>query len=92
MITKEEVQEIGKNYLRDKKIEYESLYPIDKIGYIAKKRIPFGKKKDEQVDIYHFHFTQLWGLEERGLSLYIDAHSGEPLYIMTPHGYLDVEE
>jgi len=92
MITKEKAKEIGDKYLKESNFEYESIYPVDKIGYIEKDEIPFGKRKGERADVYHYHFTQLWGLDERGFSLSIDAQTGEPLYIITPHGYLDVEE
>lgn len=50
-----------------------------------------GNKKDKVLTVYIYHFAQLWGLEERGFVLYIEAETGEPLYIMTPHGYIDIE-
>ena len=90
MILEEKAKEVGKNYLDTKGIQYSSIYP--RIGFHEKDEILHGKRIGEMLDVYSFHFAQLWGLQERGLVLYIDAETGEPLYIMTPHGYMDIEE
>ena len=90
MITKEEALKRGKEYLDTKGIQYSSIYP--RIGFHEKDENLHGKRIGELLDVYSFHFAQLWGLEERGFVLYIDAETGEPLYIMTPHGYMDIED
>lgn len=91
MITKEEAKKIGDDLLRNSDIEYETLYDVDKISFFNEKEILSGKEKGSHKDVYMYSFTQIWGIEEKGLGLYIDAHSGEPLYIITPHGYIDIE-
>ncbi len=92
MITKSEAKKIAKDCLIKNKIEYSSITEDEnEIGLIKDKKILHGKRKDEVLDVYIFDFAQIWGIEERGLGLYIDAKTGEPLYIIAPHGYLDVE-
>lgn len=93
MITKSEAKKIAKDCLIKNKIEYSSLTEDEnKIGLIKNKKILHGEKKDEILDVYIYDFAQIWGIEERGFGLYIDANTGKPLYIIAPHGYLDVEE
>lgn len=77
--------------LKNSDIEYETLYDVDRISFFNKKEILSGKEKGSYRDVYIYPFTQIWGIEEKGLVLYIDDHLGEPLYIITPHGYIDIE-
>lgn len=88
MITEEQAKIIGDKYLKDNNIEYSSIYP--KIGFHKEDEILYGKKEGEILDVYSYHFAQLWGIEERGFVLFIEAKTGNPLYVMTPHGYWDI--
>jgi len=91
MKTKEEIKKIAEEYIINNKIEYSSLTEnIDEMRLIEKKEIRFGKREGQVLDVYIYCYAQLWGIEERGFGLYIDAISGEPLYIIAPHGYLDI--
>jgi hypothetical protein len=93
MITKSEAKKIAKECLIKNKIEYSSLTEDEnKIRLIKDKEIAWGSKQNEILDVYIYDFAQIWGIEERGFGLYIDANTGKPLYIIAPHGYLDVEE
>nr|WP_321248142.1 hypothetical protein [uncultured Psychroserpens sp.] len=91
MKSKDEIKKIAEEYISNNNIEYSSLTEdIEEIKLIEKKEIRHGKKEGEILDVYIYNYAQLWGIEERGFGLYIDAASGEPLYIITPHGYLDI--
>jgi hypothetical protein len=94
MITKEEAYNKMKDYL-DKNIEYSSIDAIDKISFNNKESewtILYGKYKGKKIDFYGVSFGQIWGIEERSLGILIHAETGELLYIITPHGYWDIEE
>lgn len=95
MITKEEAYSKIKNYL-DKNIKYSSIDDIDKIALTSKEDMTYpifhGKYKGEKIDYYAISYGEIWGTEERSMGVLIHAQTGELLYIITPHGYLDIEE
>ncbi|WP_343686303.1 hypothetical protein [Chryseobacterium gleum] len=95
MITKEEAYNKIKSYL-DKNINYSSIDGIDKIALTSKEEmtypISYGKYKGEKIDHYAISYGEIWGIEERSMGILIHAKTGELLYIITPHGYLDIEE
>lgn len=98
MITKEEALKKAKSYLDKAKIEYSSINEnSENIGFVSaddERYLPqsYGKYKGKRINFYSVGFSQIWGIEERGLGLYINADTGELLYIITPHGYWDIEE
>lgn len=96
MITKDKVLEIALDVLKNKKIEYSSIDSVDKIIFTSKDEmnypISYGKYKDKKIDYYTITYGEIWGIEERSMGLLIKADTGEPLYIITPNWYLDIEE
>lgn len=92
MITKEQVKTIAEDYLNRSSLEYNSLCELDEIKLLENHEIPFGKNTGQIQNVYFFHFTQIWGIEERALGLYIDANGGELLYVITPQNYIKIED
>lgn len=95
MITKKEVLAIAIKLLKDSNIEYSSIDTIDKINFISKDEMrypfPHGKHKGIKKDHFTISYGEVWGIEERSMFIDIDADTGEPLFITTPHGYIDIE-
>ena len=95
MKTREEALKNAKTYLKNKEVVYSSLDDIDAITFKSasemERPLPAGKYKGEKLDLYTVSFGQLWGLEERGLFIKIDANTGEEVLVITPHGYLEDE-
>jgi len=93
MITKEKVKQIVEKYIKDKNIPYTKLLDnIDKITLYKNKEIAYGKREGEITDIYTYGYMAMWTQEEKYMGVYVDANSGELLYIMTPHWYIDIED
>lgn len=55
-----------------------------------KQSIPYGKYYGQKIDIYSISYTELWGLDERTMGIDINANTGEALYIITPHSFIDI--
>lgn len=95
MITKEEAYHKIKSYL-DKNINYSSIDGVDKIALTLRDEmaypIAYGKYKGQKIDYYAISYGEIWGMEERSMGILIHAKTGEILYIITPHGYLDIDE
>ncbi len=89
MITKEEVRKIAEQYLKERKRKYTTLDSIEKIGFYENDKNLYGKKKGEKSDVFVIGYGQIWGIEERGMILFIDAETGEVLYTMSPHGWVE---
>lgn len=92
MISKEQAYKNGLIFLEKREISNSSIDELEKIFFISKEDmelIPHGKYKGQVIDHYMFSFGQLWGTEERSLFIHIHAHTGEVLYIITPHWYID---
>lgn len=91
MITKEEAYKKAKEYLDNSKTQYTSI-DSKNIRHEKEEVVSYGEHEGEKLNLYSICFGQLWGLEERSMFVDIDADTGKLLYIMTPHGYLDIEE
>ncbi|SRR5690554_1097441 len=98
MITKEEALKSGKEYLDKKNIKYSSIcQKSEDVGFVSidddrYRPQNYGKYKGKRINFYSIGFGQIWGMEERSLFVHINADTGELLYILTPHGYMDIEE
>ncbi|AQX04022.1 hypothetical protein ATB99_12800 [Elizabethkingia meningoseptica] len=94
MITKEEAYNKIKNYL-DKNIKYSSIDNINNIKFTSKDEmiypISYGKYKGKRINYYAISYGEIWRIEERSMGILIHAETGVLLYIITPHGYLDIE-
>lgn len=93
MITKEEVNKIAEQYLKQRKRRYTTLDSIEQVGFRQNKEILYGKRKGEKTDVFITGYGEIWGNEERGMLIYIDANTGEVLYSQSPHGWIEeIEE
>jgi len=93
MITKEKVKEIVEKYIEDKNIPHTQLIDdIEKITFHKSKKIAYGIREDDILDVYIYRYLAMWTQEEKGMNVFVDANSGELLYIMTPHWYIDIED
>lgn len=95
MITKEEAYNKIKSYL-DRNIKYSSIDTINEIAFTSKEEMNYpishGKYEGQKIDYYAISYGEIWGIEERSMAVLIHAETGELLYIITPHGYLDIKE
>lgn len=89
MITKEEAKEIAINYIEER----ERPYTIVKEAYIEEDvEVIFGTYNEQKKDLYTV------GYEDEGYDrpdLYfviIEGHSGEVLYTMSEHGFVELME
>lgn len=89
MITKEKAREIAENYLREKEREYIQLAKVEEIGVRENYEILYGEREGEKADQYFIEYTVLWGAEEKGMLIYIDAEIGEVLYSISPTSWIE---
>lgn len=89
MITKEKAYEVVINYLKIRKREYKSLPDKKKIGYKNNDEILYGKREGEKTDVFFMSYGVMWGNEERGAIVYVDANTGEVLYSINSHGWIE---
>lgn len=96
MITKENVLKIAIDLLKNSDIDYSSIDKVEEIKFTSKNQmeypLPYGKYKGTKIDFYSITYGEIWGIEEKSMGIIIKADTGEPLYIITPHGYIDIEE
>lgn len=89
MITKEKAYQIARNYLQTKKRKYSSIDPLSKVMFIPKEKIPYGENKGKIEDVYSISYGQIWGTEEKSMFITILASTGDVLYTISPHGYVE---
>nr|WP_294935169.1 hypothetical protein [uncultured Flavobacterium sp.] len=93
MITKETVKEKVEKYLKEKNISYTKLLDdANEITLYQNREIAHGAREGEFTDIYAYSYFAMWTQEEKRMGVYVDAYTGELLYIMTPHWYIDIEK
>ncbi|MEC4004908.1 hypothetical protein OX283_009595 [Flavobacterium sp. SUN052] len=93
MITKEKVKKIVEKYIEEKKVSHTRLVDdAEKITLYKNKKIAYGGREGEIADLYAYGYLAMWTQEEKYFGVYVDAHTGELLYIMTPHWYIDIED
>lgn len=93
MIAKEKIKEKVEKYLKEKNIQYTKLATdVNKITLWKNDEILWGKRKGEIIDIYTYPYLAMWTQEEKYMGVHVDAKTGELLYIMTPHGCIDIED
>ncbi|UMY66467.1 MULTISPECIES: hypothetical protein [unclassified Flavobacterium] len=93
MLKKERIKKLVEKYLTDKRVSHTKLLDdFNKITLWKNKEILHGKRKGQIADIYTYRYLDTWVQEEKGMIVSVDAHSAELLYIMTPHGYIDIED
>jgi hypothetical protein len=92
MITKEEVVDIEKNYLKEKKREYLELANKDSVGFRENQEVLFGKREGEIVSQYFIEYTIQYGVDREGMLIYIDANTGEVLFSLSPTSWIEETE
>jgi hypothetical protein len=94
MITKEKALEVAIKTLKSKEIEFVNIDSVDDIRFRAKEdltqSIPYGNYYGQKIDIYSITYTEQWGLDERAMGIDINAETGEAMYIITPHSFLEI--
>lgn len=89
MITKEKAKEIAEKFIVDKKLKYVRLNHSP-VRFRENKEILGGNREGEFLDVYIYHYTMPGVMEETGNLIYLDAKTGEVLYILGHHGPLDI--
>lgn len=89
MISKADIRIIAEKYLKDKNRAYIELAKEDEIGFRANLEILYGTRAGEKTDQFFIEYTVKWGIEEKGMLIYIDALSGEVLYSISPTTWIE---
>lgn len=89
MKTKEEIREIAEEYLIQRKRQYSAIEPADKINYDKNDEILYGKRKGEYTDVFTVSYYYTVVNQERDAVIFIDAETGEVLYSINSHGYIE---
>lgn len=89
MITKEEAHDILKKYLGKKRRDYVTISPVSEIQLKENKKILYGDHESEYLTVYISGYSTLWGVEERGVVVYIAAETGDVLYSLSSHGWVE---
>ncbi len=91
MITKEKAIEIAKTYLKKNEWNYIFLEE-EKVEFEEKVEIYSGKYEDKKRDLYSIMFDMEGYMNPIMYVIYIDAKTSEVLYVLGPHGSIDVLE
>jgi hypothetical protein len=83
MITQEEAKDIAANYLQNAGNTGE----IEEAIFEESSLIPFGKYKDQELDVYVVSYSVVVYEDPIVYFIYIHSETGEVLYTMGPHGY-----
>lgn len=89
MITKKEAREIAIKYLQSRNREYLEVEKEDTIGFNENNKVLYGEYKDEFKNVYVVEYVVQWGLEEKGMLIYIDSDNGEVLYSISPTSWIE---
>lgn len=89
MIEKNKVRGIAINYLRERKREYLDVDSEESVSYIENKKVLYGEYEGELKNVYTIEYSVQWGLEEKGMLIYIDAETGEVLYSISPTSWIE---
>ena len=94
MISRSKALQIVKGIPKDKGIDYTRIDDENDIRFKTSQElslpIPYGKYKGERIDLYMVTYGEMWGLEERIMGIDIKGDTGEPLYIIAPHGFIEI--
>ncbi|PZR23546.1 MAG: hypothetical protein DI539_02785 [Flavobacterium psychrophilum] len=89
MKTREEIREIGIEYLKLKNRKYSFIHPAEAVRFYEKDEILFGRRKGEYLDVFEVSYDFTVVNQERGALIYIDAETGEVLYTLSSHGWVE---
>ena len=91
MITKEKAIEIAKKYLHENDWNYIYL-DEENVVFQESEEVHVGKYEDIKRDLYHVFFDMEGYIDPILYVLYIDTETGEVLYVLGPHGSINVLE
>jgi hypothetical protein len=91
-ISREQARNIALKYLAEKKRDFEDVDQVSDQNFFAADLVTFGEKKGQSRDVWSVGYGVLWGFEIRTHFINIDAETGEVLYTISPHGYLEEME
>jgi hypothetical protein len=90
MINKEDAYKIAQDYLKRKNRTYTTLNPIEKIQFEANEKILHGQRRGQIDSTYTVGYGVIWGVNvEKTVFIIISATTGEVLYSLSPHGWIE---
>jgi hypothetical protein len=89
MITKEQAITIVEAYLKLRNREYTTICTPEKMAYWENKKILHGKYEDQDMNVFSVNYGVMWGGEERSSFVYLNAETGEVLYSLNSHGWIE---
>ncbi|WP_449386733.1 hypothetical protein [Chryseobacterium lineare] len=92
MITKEKALENVKEYLKERKRNFKNINEnLDEIFFDIAREIPYPYSKyyEQKRDIYTIAYYCEGYYEDESLFVIVDAETGEVLFTMTEHGYVE---
>ena len=92
MITKEEVITITTDYLNQRNRKYTDIDSAEEVIFRPEQKVMYGKKKGQLMATFTIGYGEQWGTEIRSMFVEIDAESGEVLYSISPHGWIEEME
>ncbi len=91
MITKEKAIEIAKIYLKKNNWNYIFIHE-EKVQFKEKLEMFSGKYEDKERDVFSVCFDMEGYMNPILYIVHIDAETSEVLYVLGPHGSIDVLE
>lgn len=91
MITKEKAIEIAKIYLKKNDWNYIFIHE-EKVQLKEKVEMHLGKYEDKKRNLYTVIFDMEGHMNPVMYVIYIDAETSEVLYVLGPHGSIDILE
>lgn len=88
MITKENALRIAEEYIKDRKREFIKINE-DKIVFEKNKYINYGKYYEKHKDIFTVPYEEEGYINPTSYFVAIDSESGEVLYTISKHGYVE---
>ncbi len=89
MITKEEAIKIAIDYLKLRKRDYTRIFSQEKVSYWENREVLYGKHEGKIMNNYTVSYGVMWGNEEWRAFIMISSETGEVLYSMNSHGWIE---
>jgi hypothetical protein len=89
MITKEDAVKIAIDYLKLRNRNYNSICAAEKVSYWENDEVIHGKHEGKIMNTYTVSYGVIWGNEERRAFVMISSETGEVLYSMNSHGWIE---
>ncbi len=89
---KKDVVKIVTDYINDKNRSFTLIDPEEKIEFEKDKSIPFGKYEEQIKDVFSLCYEDEGYYGPLLYFVFVCAESGEVLYTMSEHGYVEISE